>query len=338
MKTTLHFFKKQKRFSIFFIIGFLLGSFLLVSSVLEKGVLFENWCKQSNVDNIIRIFSFLIIFIYPTTLIFLEGVLDFLNLEKKFNTLFPTGSIISDEMGYFFGAFIGVMILGALGILWAIGSALFYFIQFIIATPNFHKFFGILSAIIVLASYPPYIIRIWQNKIIPNIASWTIFVTLSIALSLSSFSSSGFGSNSWVTLGPLLGCSCVLISALIKSKEKSMSTFDKFCLVLACWAIALWYFTKQSQNLVQYALYLGIATDLIGLLPTSAFLIKNPNKDRPGMWLIFSFGYALSMFAITENTFANWSLPVFMTIAPALGWFPLVKYRIKNNIPIKEWI
>lgn len=201
-----------------------------------------------------------------------------------------------------------------------------------------NEFFGILSAVIVLASYPVYIFRIWQRKITPNIASWAIFVIMSVALALSSFASSGFNANSWVTIGPLLGCSCVLISALIRSKEKSMTKFDIVCLILGVSSIILWYFTRQTKEFVQYALYLGIFTDFIGLLPTSVFLTKNPDKDRPGMWIIFAIGYFLSMFAITEHTFANWSLPVFMTIAPALGWFPLVRYRIKNKIPLKEWI
>jgi cytochrome c-type biogenesis protein CcmH/NrfF len=76
----------------------------------------------------------------------------------------------------------------------------------------------------------------------------------------------------------------------------------------------------------------------MGILPSIKFLSKNPEKDRPALWIVFSFGYFLSMFAITEHTFANWILPVFMTLAPALVWIHLVKYRVKNKIPLKEWI
>lgn len=200
------------------------------------------------------------------------------------------------------------------------------------------KFFGILSAAIVLASYPVYIIRIWQKKIIPNIASWTIFVLVSFSIFLASFSSSGSGTNSWVTIGPMVGCTIILLSAIMNSKEKAMGKFDLICLILAVISIALWFFTKQSRELVQFALYLGIFADFLGILPSIKFLTKSPEKDRPGMWFIFSIGYLISMFAITENTFANWVLPSFMVVAPALVWIPLVKYRIKNNIPLKEWV
>jgi len=200
------------------------------------------------------------------------------------------------------------------------------------------KFFGILSVLVVIASYPVYILRIWQRKIVPNISSWVIFVLVSIVLSLSSFSSSGASINSWVTVGPLVGCSAIVIVALMRSKEKSLTKLDFVCLILGILSIIFWFFTKESKGLVQFALYLGILTDFIGLLPSISFLNKYPEKDRPAMWFIFSLGYFFSMFAITENTFANWFLPSFMVLAPALVWVPLIKYRLKNKISIKEWV
>jgi hypothetical protein len=200
------------------------------------------------------------------------------------------------------------------------------------------KFFGIFAAVIVLASYPAYIIRIWQRKIIPNISSWTIFSILSVALCLSSNSSSGGGINSWVTFGPMFGCTTTLIVALLRSNEKSFTRFDLICLILGVLSIAFWFFTKQNRELVQFALYIGILADFIGILPSMNFLIKYPEKDRPAMWIIFSLGYFFSIFAITEHTFANWFLPSFMVLAPALVWIPLIKYRLKNKISIKEWV
>lgn len=167
------------------------------------------------------------------------------------------------------------------------------------------KFFGVFSSVIVFLCYPIYITRVWQRKINPNISSWTIWVIMSVAICLSSFSSSGGGENSWVTIGATIGCIGVLISALLRSKEKSMNTFDIVCLILGISSIVLWGFTKQSKELVQYALYLGVLADFIGLLPSANFLSKNPEKDRPAMWIVFSLGYFFSVFAITENTIAN---------------------------------
>jgi len=245
--------------------------------------------------------------------------------------------IIKDAVSYYLGLFWGMVLVIIFGIIFLAGFGLFHLGKLIVNSDP-QKLFGVLSAVIVLASYPPYIIRVWQRKIVPNIASWIIFVLVSIAIALSSYASSGAGVNSWVTLGPLLGCTIVLIIALIRSKEKSLTKFDIICLILGIISIAFWMFTKQSRELVQFALYIGILADFMGILPSIKFLSKNPEKDRPALWIVFSFGYFLSMFAITEHTFANWILPVFMTLAPALVWIHLVKYRVKNKIPLKEWI
>jgi hypothetical protein len=129
-----------------------------------------------------------------------------------------------------------------------------------------------------------------------------------------------------------------LIIAIFRSKVISVNGFDLVCLILGTFSIVLWYFTRQSKELAQYALYLSLLADFIGILPTAKFLYKNPEKDRPAMWIIFSLGYLFSMFAITENTFSNWVLPAFMFFAPALVWIPLLQYRIKNKIPLCEWI
>ena len=136
----------------------------------------------------------------------------------------------------------------------------------------------------------------------------------------------------------MAGCTAILIITLLRSNEKSFTRFDIICLILGVLSISLWFFTKQSREMVQFALYIGILADFIGILPSMKFLTKHPEKDRPAMWVIFSLGYFFSMFAITENTFANWVLPSFMVVAPALVWIPLVKYRLKNKIPVREWI
>jgi hypothetical protein len=133
------------------------------------------------------------------------------------------------------------------GIIFLAGFGLFHLGKLIVNSDP-QKLFGVLSAVIVLASYPPYIIRVWQRKIVPNIASWIIFVLVSIAIALSSYASSGAGVNSWVTLGPLLGCTIVLIIALIRSKEKSLTKFDIICLILGIISIAFWMSLSKAEN------------------------------------------------------------------------------------------
>jgi len=197
--------------------------------------------------------------------------------------------------------------------------------------------FGILSAIIVFLSYPVYVYRIWQRKIIPNIASWSIFVIISVAIFLS-YASSGAKENALTTYGPMIGCGIIFLVSLLRSKEKTINKLDILCIFFGCTSILTWYFTKDAKQTAQFALYLALLADFIGIIPSIIFLNKHPEKDRPAMWIIFSLGYFLTIFAIKDHTVSNWVLPIFMVIIPSFCWIPLIRYRIKNKIPIKEWV
>ena len=177
------------------------------------------------------------------------------------------------------------------------------------------EFFGYLSAMVVFASYPVYIWRVWQKKITPKIASWLIFVIMSIALYLS-YTASGAKENGYVTIGPLIGCTIILIVTLIRSRNKKITFLDWVCIFSGMGSIFLWAITtmdwsivhlwrydffiqispSENTKAVQYALYLAILTDLIGIIPSAVFLKKEPWEGRPGMGVIFSFGYFLAIF------------------------------------------
>ena len=111
---------------------------------------------------------------------------------------------------------------------------------------TYTEFFAVLSALVVLASYPAYIIRIWQRKIIPNLASWSIFVVISLAFLLA-FKSSGAKENGWVTWGPLIGCSVILVVTLFRSPEKIMTRTDIICLILGVVSIVVGYSQRTTQ-------------------------------------------------------------------------------------------
>lgn len=246
-------------------------------------------------------------------------------------------------------------------------------------------FFGLVSALIVLLSYPIYGYRIYRKEIETNIATWFMFVLISVSLFLS-YHSSGAQENALVTYGGVLGTISILLLSLFRGKKPKFtflsanllgltlcligvefifpeySEYNKYpltifggifilnflgsmftkidwiCVGIAIVSMVLWYITKDDKELAQFALYVALFADLIAIIPTIVFLRKNPKKDRPAMWIIFSLGYFLSIFAITEHTIANYSLPLFMVIVPAFVWWPLVKYRWQNKIPLTQWI
>jgi len=92
-----------------------------------------------------------------------------------------------------------------------------------------------------------------------------------------------------------------------------------------------------NKETVQYALYVGITGDLCAGIPTWHYVRENPTEDRPLMWLLFMVGYGIAVFAITEHTFSNYLLPLYMAAMAFIIALPLIRYRIWNNTPFMEW-
>ena len=233
------------------------------------------------------------------------------------------------------------------------------------------KLIGIISGSIVALSVIPYAIRTWQGKVTPVISSWSLWTVIALAILLS-FIGSGANENKWTAVfgftnpliitvlaiwrkdsakkiikinrrrrSPLTSLVIVLFIFRDKCLEQysRMNKFDKTCLVFGLLSLTMSFFMRGGEkHNFEYALYLAIIADAIGAVPTYNFLRKKPWEDRPFAWGLFGIGYCLNIFSITEHTLANYTLPTFMTLASGSITSFLIAYRIKNKIPLKEWI
>lgn len=200
------------------------------------------------------------------------------------------------------------------------------------------EFFGHLSGGLVVLCVIPYAIRVYQNKIHPNLTSWILWVIIGLTLFLT-YKSSGAGANIWPAVfgftNPLL---ITIIAIRRQGKLERPNNLEIICFVFCLVSLGLWWQVHQNKDLAQYALYLAIIADACAAIPTINFVWSQPYGDRPFAWGFFGFAYGLSVFAITEYTFANFVLPTYMFFGSMLVTFPLAKYRWKNHIPLKEWI
>ena len=87
-----------------------------------------------------------------------------------------------------------------------------------------------------------------------------------------------------------------------------------------------------------YALYLAIVADAFAAIPTIVSVWSHPDSDRPFAWLCFSVGYGLAILAITEQTIANYALPLYMSLGSLCIAFPLARYRQRKKAALAEWI
>ena len=200
------------------------------------------------------------------------------------------------------------------------------------------EIFGLISGLLVVLSVVPYSIRTWQGKIQPNITTWTLWTFVGLAMLLT-YKSSGAESNVWPAVFGFFNPLVITILAIrSKGKVEKPNKVEIKCILVVSLALVMWFFTKEDKSLVRYALYAAIAADACAAIPTIFFLWINPHEDRPFAWGLVAIGYGIGMFAIEDNTFANYALPAYMFLGASGITSILSIYRIRKKISLKEWI
>ncbi len=196
---------------------------------------------------------------------------------------------------------------------------------------------GLISGLIVIVSVIPYAIRTYQCKIRPNLVSWSIWTILGLAILLT-YKSSGATTNVWPAVFGFSNPCLITILAFWRGERNKPNKLEITCAAFGVISIILWWFVRDTKELAQYALYIAIVADSFAAIPTILFVWKTPDGDRPFAWALFAVGYGLVLFAIEERSFANYILPIYMTVGSTSITLPLILYRLRNKVPITQWV
>jgi len=197
---------------------------------------------------------------------------------------------------------------------------------------------GLTAGMLVMISVIPYSIRTYQSKIQPNLTSWSLWTLIALVLLLT-YKSSGAEANVWPAVFGFTNPLLITILVLRRRGEwTKLNRVEVACLVFSLLSLGLWLGVHERKELAQYALYLAIIADTCAAIPTIVFVWTQPNGDRPFAWCLFAVGYGLAIFAITEYTFANYVLPLFMFFGSLSIAFPLARFRWRQKAPLSEWV
>ena len=197
---------------------------------------------------------------------------------------------------------------------------------------------GMISGGLVFVNIVPYAIRVYQGKIRPVPTSWSLWSFIGLALLLT-YKSSGAGANVWPAVFGFTNPLLVMILAIRRREHwKRPEPYEWGCLIFGIISLVMWVFVQGSKELSTYALVLAIVADLFAAIPTLIFFVKKPMEDRPFAWGMYAFGYFWAIFAMPEQTFANYILPLYMTVGSGIATLLLVIPRIRRGVPLKEWI
>jgi uncharacterized phage infection (PIP) family protein YhgE len=125
---------------------------------------------------------------------------------------------------------------------------------------------------------------------------------------------------------------------------ESLARFEKICLGLGVIALALWILVQEDHQIssISYMkdvpLYFSILADACAGFFTVRLVLKDGSQDVPFAWGLFAIGWLINLGAITDHTFANYALPVYMIVMSGSIAVITGMYRIKTRAPILQWI
>ena len=182
----------------------------------------------------------------------------------------------------------------------------------------------------------PYVIKTYKNKANPNLTSNILWCLMNITFTVTYLASGEKAESIYGVMSGILNTLIIISLLLIKHKRTfSPNRLEKVCIflcavILTVWAVFHFLHLHQTKEVMQIALFLSILADIPASIPQLIDSWKTPEKDHPLGWIIVTGAYGISIFTVTTNTIAGYSLPMYMFVACFLITLPLVTYQIKK--------
>ncbi len=156
-----------------------------------------------------------------------------------------------------------------------------------------------------------YIRSMFVGSTKPNRMSWLMWAIAPLIAAAAAISS-GVG---WAVLPVFMaGFSPLLIfsaSFFAKKAYWKLSTFDYACGVLSAIALVLWYFTKDPDIAIVFA----IASDGLATVPTFMKTWAHPETESVWPYVMGVFGAVTSLLAISAWSFSAYGFPSYLIVA-----------------------
>lgn len=165
---------------------------------------------------------------------------------------------------------------------------------------------GLLSGILSLSSYVPYILSILRGKTRPNRVTWGVWATIGLII-VSSYHAAGATHTMWVPLSQLISQSIIALLAF-KFGIGGWQRLDRLCLGGAALSLLLWW---QSGS-PTIALLINIWMDILGALPTLRKMYQAPYSEDLLSWSMFLGANTLNLFALEQWSFSLIAYPMYL--------------------------
>jgi hypothetical protein len=170
---------------------------------------------------------------------------------------------------------------------------------------------GVLSGVLLIVGYIPYIYEVIKKTSVPNRASWFIWALSTIVLFFGS-KETGTHDAIWVPLADAVGCTLIFLLA-IPLGVGGWSKTDRISLFICLASLALWWYTGDAL----IALLANLVVYVSGYVPTIKKAWDMPGKESRIAWSFFFGGVVLNLIAVatgTDTGFAVWIYPIVLVL------------------------
>lgn len=168
---------------------------------------------------------------------------------------------------------------------------------------------GILSGLISVSAYIPYIKDVLAKKTQPERASWLIWAVLT---SIAFFSQLAKGASNSLWLPGIETCGLTIVLLLsLRFGTGGLTKKDILALSAAAVGLILWYFTHEPA----IALYIIIGIDAIGTVLTVQKAYQDPESETLSTWILVCVAGILSIISVGQLNLILLSYPFYIFAA-----------------------
>ncbi|MFA6463785.1 MAG: hypothetical protein WCV55_02165 [Candidatus Paceibacterota bacterium] len=186
---------------------------------------------------------------------------------------------------------------------------------------NLKLILGIISSLLAIACFVPYIKDIFKRKTTPHSYSWLIWSLLQAIASIAILhENGGFGALCFIVSSAL----CIFVFFLsLKFGTKNITSFDTFCLIGAVIAIFIWIFMKDPF----YSVILITLIDLVGFIPTYRKAYTEPKTETLSTYFLSSAADGFSLLALSAYSLTTVLYPASLVLTNFLLAIVLIYKR-----------
>jgi len=171
-----------------------------------------------------------------------------------------------------------------------------------------NEIIGIITIIMAIGTYAPYLAGVIRGSIKPHSFSWVIWVVLTAIAYVAQLEGDA-GPGAWMNSAVLVIAVLIFITSL-KNGFGYIKKIDVFVFALGLVAIALWVLA----NNIEASVVLVCIANTIGYIPTLRKIHDAPHEDAMYMYAVNVFRHGLSIVALANYSLITALFPLVLTV------------------------